>query len=287
MQVHQPLCSLIFTEGGGRELAVFSNSNELDFLYSKNYLFFLKYPFYAGIYVAIFLMIWFVEKIIKRRTELKFETEKRIAELQLKSIKNQLDPHFTLNIINSIGSLFYKKDNEKADYVFSKYSKLLRSTILNSDKIVTTLADELEYVENYLELERFRSDGKFSWELKVDTNIDKQIKIPKMLIHTFVENSIKHGLRHLEKAGKLSISISDNFDSSKIIIQDNGVGRRRANEIEFGNTERGLKILDQILDLYFNLMKVKITYNIEDLIDYDKNSLGTEVNIEIPINNAS
>ena len=108
-----------------------------------------------------------------------------------------------------------------------------------------------------------------------------------MLIHTFVENSIKHGLRHLEKAGKLSISISDNFDSSKIIIQDNGVGRRRANEIEFGNTERGLKILDQILDLYFNLMNVKITYNIEDLIDYDKNSLGTEVNIEIPINNAS
>ncbi|MDO8549318.1 MAG: hypothetical protein Q7S39_04080 [Ignavibacteria bacterium] len=92
-----------------RELVVSSDNEKLTLTYSFNTLYYLQYPLYAGIYLAVLLMILLIQKAQKHRAELKYETEKRIAELQLKSIKNQVDPHFTLNILNSIGSLFYKQ----------------------------------------------------------------------------------------------------------------------------------------------------------------------------------
>ncbi len=276
-------CSLKFNGHNSPELKVYSANEELTLLYHFNYLYYLKYPMYAGIYLTVFFFILLIQKGQKHRTELKYETEKRIAELQLLSLKNQIDPHFTLNILNSIGSLLYKQDREKADYVFGKYSKMLRQTVLNSDKIITTLSDELDYVENYLELEKFRNGNRFNWKKDVDEGINLNIKIPKMLIHTFVENAIKHGLRHLEKDGEVFISINKNSNDYKINIRDSGIGRKRAGEIEFSNTRKGMGILDQILDLYFNLEKVKITYDINDLTDENNNSIGTEVEIKIPL----
>ena len=213
---------------------------------------------------------------------MKYNAEREIAELQLKAIKNQVDPHFTLNILNSIGSLFYKQDKDKADYVFGKYSKLLLSTILNSDKIVTTLSDELDYVGNYLELEKFRNADRFNWKIDLDENINTDIKIPKMLIHTFVENAIKHGLKHKEGKGELIILANKNSREYHINVRDNGIGRKQSKNLKHKSTGKGLNILNQILDLYCSLMKVRITYNIKDLVDENENASGTEVSIKIP-----
>lgn len=266
------------------EFVVASHTEELTLLYRFNYLYYLKYPLYAGIYVIVLLLILLIEKAQKHRAELKYETERSIAELQLKSIKNQLDPHFTLNILNSIGGLFYKQDHEKADYVFGKYSKLLRSMILNSDKIVTTLSGELDYVQNYLELEEFRNGNSFCWKMDIPEYINGDIKIPKMLVHTFVENAIKHGLRHRAENGELYIGITNHSDDYNITIRDNGIGRKQAKQIEFKNTGKGLGILDQILDLYYSLMRTRITYHIVDMTDPNGNPSGTEVQIKIPVN---
>lgn len=265
------------------ELVVSSNAQELILSYGFNDLYYLKYPVWAGIYLTVLLMVLLIEKGQRHRSELRYQTEKNIAELQLKAIKNQIDPHFTLNTLNSIGSLIYKQDRDKADYVFGKYSKLLRQTILNSDKILTTLSDELDYVENYLELEQFRNGDKFNWNITVPESIKRDVKIPKMLIHTFVENAVKHGLRHLDKGGELTISIDDHTDNYTLVIRDNGIGRQRAQEIEIANTGKGLGILDQILDLYYKLMKVRITYSIRDRVDNNGDPLGTEARIKIPV----
>ena len=265
------------------ELIAFSNNEQLTLSYQLNYLYYLKYPLYAGVYAAVLLFVLLIQKTQRHRAELKYKTERRIAELQLRAIKNQIDPHFTLNILNSIGSLYYKNDKEKADYIFGKYSKLLRLTVLNSDKILTTLADELDYVVNYLELEKFRCNNKFCWKLDLAENINTGIKIPKMLIHTFVENAIKHGLRHLENSGELFIAVSRNSNEYEILVRDNGIGRNKAKSIEIENTGKGLNILEQILNLYYDLMKVRITYTISDLVDNEENSCGTEVVIKIPI----
>jgi len=220
-------------------------------IYQANTLFYLKFPIYVGIYFCVYLLILLIQKTQKHRAELLYTAEKRLAELQLLSIKNQVDPHFTLNIINSIGALYNKQDIDKADYIFGKYSKMLRATILHSDKIITTLDSELSFVKNYLDLEQFRQDNKFNYEFKIDSNINLKLNVPKMVIHTFVENSIKHGIRHLEANGKLLLSINENKNFYNILISDNGIGREQARRIEFDNTNKGLGILDQMLELYY------------------------------------
>ena len=264
------------------ELKLFLDQAEVTILYKQNILFYLKYPIYFSIFVVFTLLFFLIQKTQQHRVELKYKTEKQIAELQLKSIKNQLDPHFTLNIINSIGSLFYKNDNEKANYVFGKYSKMLRTTILSSDKILTTLAEEIDYVRTYLELEQFRYDNKFVWDIKIDENVDKQLSIPKMIIHTFVENAVKHGIRHLEINGTILVSIKVINKDHVIFISDNGIGRKSAEKLSALSTGKGLQILDQILELYSSLMKIRITYEFRDIYTDDDMPSGTEVIIKIP-----
>ncbi len=107
---------------------------------------------------------------------------------------------------------------------------------------------------------------------------------PKRLVHTFAENAIKHGLRHLEKDGKLFIRVYPLNGNSNILIRDNGIGREEAKKIELDNTSKGLGILQQILDLYYLLMNKKIVYTVNDLVDDNKKAGGTEVLIEIPNN---
>jgi hypothetical protein len=251
--------------------------------YFRNPLYTLKYPVYFIIYGGILMLIMGLMRIQKYRMKLRYETEKKIAELQLKSIKNQIDPHFTLNILNSIGSLFYKKDEDKANYVFGKYAKLLRSTILKSDNILIPLHEELDYIKNYLDLEKFRLDDKFEYEIVMEDIINEETLLPKMILHTFVENAVKHGLRHLKSKGFLKISGNKSGLMYIIDIIDNGIGRNSAKQYAVQDTNKGLEIIDNILELYYNLYKKKIQYEIIDI--GEKDGGGTHVKITMPISN--
>ena len=268
---------------GEPELDLVSDKREYLLTYHLNYLYYLKYAVYAAVFILVYLFMLLLQKTQRLRAESKYATEKKIAELQLRSINNQLEPHFTLNIINSIGSLYYGKDFEKADYIFGKFSKMLRATLLNSDKIITSLAEELEYTRNYLELERLRQSQKFNFEFDINENIDKNIIIPKMLIYTFAENAIKHGIRYLEGGGLLKLTITKSEKLYEIILKDNGIGRKKAKSIEIDNTGKGLGILDQILDLNYKLNGQKITYTTEDKTDAGGMATGTEVKIKVSI----
>ncbi len=250
--------------------------------YHRNSMYYLKYLLYIGIYSILYALFYLIrrsQQIIARR---KYQTEKKIAELQLQSVKSQLDPHFTLNILESIGSLYNKKDNEKASYVFGKYAKLLRTTIIGSDNIDTTLSEELDYVKHYLDLEKYRYEDKFVYEIQIEERLDCNIHIPKMLIHTFAENAIKHGIKHRKrKGGCISIRVKSIDNGCKIIVEDNGVGRVKSNQYSSFSTGKGLKILDNILNLYKDLKKVNIRYSFSDLESENKEPLGTKVSIFI------
>jgi len=277
-------CSVVLRGEQHPELFILCDQYLYFFQYYQNPLYNLKYLVYFGIYVGFLAFILLIQKAQKYRLEQKYIAEKQIAELQLKSIKNQTDPHFTLNIINSIGALFSKNDTEQANYVFGKYSKLLRSTILSSDKIFTTISEELDYVTNYLELEKFRLTIPLEYKIEKDESIDPDFKIPKLIIHTFVENAIKHGIRHLKHNGELKIEIRDKKSEYVINITDNGIGREKAKEYAAFSTGKGLEILRQMLDLYYSLKKIRITYAILDLYNEQKEPAGTTVTITIPIN---
>ncbi len=275
--------SLIGKDEKGIQLCITGNEYNYYYIYHRNSFFYFKYPVYLLIYLLSALLFFMLQKTLKIRAEQKFMAQKQIAELQLKAIKNQLHPHFTLNILNSIGSLFQSKNNEQADYLFGKYSKLLRQVIYDSDRFELSIDEEIEFVKNYLDLERFRLNNSFQYEIHVTDEDLRHIKIPKMLIHTFVENAVKHGLRDLDIPGKLSIEVKKEANHCLIIIDDNGIGRQQAGEKHSKGTGTGFKVLEQILDLYQYLENRKITYSIEDKYDKNKKSLGTKVTIRIPL----
>ncbi len=239
------------------------------------------YRFSFIIYFVIFLAIWFFIFIIRRlyRNQLlkQHAIAHKISELQLNSVNNQINPHFIFNAMNSITSAIYKENKEEAYSFGTKFSNLMREALMSSDKISRSLEKEIEFVSNYLELEKFRFKGTFDYTIKIDQKVNMLAEVPKMIIQTFAENAVKHGLRQKEKDGLIEVIVKMGANELIIEIKDNGIGRGEANKKKTSGTGKGLKIMDQVLELYKDLKGVTIAYKIEDL-----SSGGMGVLIRIP-----
>jgi len=238
---------------------------------------------YFGIWVLMLVLSVLFQEFYKYLYHRVLFNEKRIAELTLLSLKNQIDPHFTLNTINTIVSLFDQNETQKANYLFERYSKLLLGTIQSSNKIIIPLKEELEFVQNYLDLEQSRSQNEFIYEIEVGKDINLEIEMPKMLIFTFVENAVKHGIRHKKESGNIQVKLNKVGTTLFIQIFDNGIGREAAKKIGTFGTGKGLIILDEIIGYFYQLKGVKISYKIIDLQDDHSGSNGTIVNLKIPL----
>lgn len=210
------------------------------------------------------------------------ENEKKLAQYQLLSFKNQLDPHFTFNAINAIAAAVVKEDREVAYRFFVRLSSLMRRILQSSDKLTRSLEEEMAFVNDYLEIQKFRHKERFDFEIMVADDIDLTKEVPNMCIQTFVENALKHGLLPASHFGMLRVSIIKNNDYIHITIHDNGIGREKAREQATQTTGKGLIILQGYFD-YFNRYNVhKMSWEITDLKDEVNRVVGTEVLIKIP-----
>jgi len=276
------IISMIEDESASLRISISTDMYNYIYSYSKTIVY--KYWYLLSIFIYLFAMlaIFLFHKIREFRNIKILHTRKQLVELQLKSIQNQIDPHFTFNLLQSFGSLITENDTERANYLFNKYAGMLKTTVLNSDKTFVPLHEELDFLISYLDLEKFRQRDRFSYNINISDEIDTKLQIPKMLLHTFVENAIKHGLRHLESNGKLEIDAIRQNGTIILNITDNGVGRQKASEYGTFSTGKGLGIVDQILELYYVLFKIRIQYKIIDIINKGKPG-GTRINITIPV----
>jgi hypothetical protein len=193
-----------------------------------NKLFQLRFLFYLGVYTSILLVILFLNMLLKIRERKKQELFRKIASLQIKSINNQVDPHFTFNALNSISALVLKEDKTKANDYITKFSSLIRNSLMNSDKISLPLKEEVEFVNNYLEIQKMRFQGRLNYLINVDDEHLLRKEVPKLVIQTHVENAIKHGLRPKKQDGLVEINITNPNKYLQISIKDNGIGREAA-----------------------------------------------------------
>ena len=155
----------------------------------------------------------------------------------------------------------------------------------NSRNPRATLENEITVIENYLELEFLRLGDSHSYELNVaDTLIHDHIEIPSLLFQPFIENAIHHGLAHKKEGGHLRVELQDKEDYVLCIIEDNGVGRKKARELTGWKNHRsaGITMVQKRLDLLSDLKK-DTTIKIIDLMDGDRPS-GTRIELNIPIN---
>jgi len=251
--------------------------------YERNPWYLFRYALLLGIYFAVSGLIYLIFLLQRYRARIHYETTRRINELQMRSIKNQIDPHFTLNILNAIGSLYSNSDDRiSADYLFGKYARLLRQVVLTSDKVDVTLGEEVELVKNYLDLEKFRLNDKLDYTVEVGEGVDTSMLIPRMLILTFAENAVKYAFKSMDSQGRLEISITRQPGKCTIVIADNGPGLKGTGKTPVTGTGKGLEILDEMIKLYYGLKKVKITYRLEDVME-NGICAGMRVTVEIII----
>ena len=212
----------------------------------------------------------------------KYETEKKIATLQLASVKAQMEPHFIMNTINTIGSSIYRQKPDEAYNLLLNFSGMVRSLLLSSDKLTRSLKEEIEFVRNYLELEKNRFTEVFSYTINVEEDVNQESLIPKMIMQLHAENALKHGLLPKKSGGLLQISVSNENDYMVIKVSDNGIGRNLASKNISQSTGKGMKILGQFFETYNKHNKNQLKQEIIDLYDDENNPAGTQVKIYVP-----
>lgn len=213
--------------------------------------------------------------------------QQEMAALEMKALRSQMNPHFIFNCMNSINRMILSGENEEASRYLGKFSKLIRLTLENSEQSVTSLENELAMVEAYIQLESIRFKGKINYEITVEETIDPALtNLPSMVLQPFIENSIWHGLMHKSEPGTIRILIRQDEEALKCTIEDDGVGREMA--LKFAdktnkNSSLGLKITEERIRL-ISRQEAKDCIQIVDLKDALNKSLGTRVEIRIPLN---
>ena len=264
---------------------LFINTGDMQYIisYYRNPYYYLKWLVYLGIYLGVLLFTLFVMRIQKTQIQKRFETERKITELQLKIVRNQMDPHFTMNAIDSVIDAINRQEKEEAKQNLLHFSKMYRSLVLTADKIKRTLEDEVDFTKNYLELEKFSMMGQFTFRIDISPEVNLQWEIPKMIIQSPVENAVKHGFSSFQENLQLVIRAFVNEKQLIIEIRDNGIGRESAKRMGTSGTGKGLKITEEFLSLYEKITGIKVTSGIMDLYTETNQPAGTCVTVNVPI----
>ncbi|MCX6326779.1 MAG: histidine kinase [Bacteroidia bacterium] len=244
---------------------------------------------YTGLFVlilAIGILILSRAKInAKRRMS---EMNRKISEVTQANLRQQMNPHFIFNTLNSIQYYMYQHDKLATNNYLTKFSSLMRKVLENSQHTSVPLRDELDALNLYMELEMIRFKDKFDYEIKVDDEIDTLLyKVPTMLIQPYVENSICHGLMPGEGKGSLKIDLKLEKEYISCTIKDNGIGREAAQEkkrkSENNHNSLGTQIATSRLDLVNALYGTSLKTIYTDLKNENGEPEGTRVEIQIPI----
>lgn len=227
---------------------------------------------------------------IRRKEKTKRDFEVRFAALEQRALQAQMNPHFIFNSLNSIQTFILNLDVEGANAYLANFASLIRQTLENSMHPLITVASELKYLETYLTLEKLRFRDKFEYDIDIDETIDQtNTLLPGMLLQPYIENSIRHGIQHRkDNNGVISLAITKTPDNCILYtITDNGVGRRKAEELRSSRhieyQSRGTSINEKRIIAINNQFKTNIRVNTEDILDENGMVAGTAVRVLIPL----
>jgi two-component system LytT family sensor kinase len=198
---------------------------------------------------------------------LKLEANKN--EIELNTLKSQLNPHFMFNSLNSIRALV-DEDPKKAKTAITQLSNILRNTLMMHKNKFIAFEEEIKLVTDYLALEHIRYEERLTFDLDIDPKT-LQIPIPPMMIQTLVENAIKHGISHLVDGGEIIIKATLEDDTFKISVKNTGQIISNITSLKgvgVENTTNRLQIL------YGNKAKFKLE-------NFDDKNVITEVSIKL------
>lgn len=236
-------------------------------------------------------------KIVKAKAEAEkahaeailMDTQQKMADVEMQALRAQMNPHFIFNCLNSINRYIVKSDQATASLYLTRFAKLIRLILDNSNSKSVTLANELEALRLYIEMESIRFEKKFDYVITVDNAVQPEtVYVPPLIIQPYVENAIWHGLLHKETEGHLSIYVyRQSAYMLECVIEDNGVGREKARELKSKSASSkkslGMKLTEDRLALLNKQTQLESSVEVEDLVDEQGKPAGTRVIVKISI----
>lgn len=214
------------------------------------------------------------QEAVSKSKEAEFNA--KVSDTELKALRSQMNPHFIFNSLNSIGDYILKNDTQSASDYLSKFAKLMRLTLENSEKKEILLSDDISLLKTYMDIERKRFNSKFNYTITIDPNLDAEnILVPPMILQPFIENSIIHGLAQKEGVGLINISFKTEKNMLICSVDDNGIGREKATSTN--NKSMGMAITKSRIEI---INKLKNTNGTVEIIDKTE---GTRIDVSLPI----
>ncbi len=213
--------------------------------------------------------------------------QQEVLQVEMRALRAQMNPHFIFNSLGSIQHLIRRDQKPEALQYLSKFSQLLRQILDSSNHSSVSLKEEIELLENYIELESLRFDGRFTYELRVDESLDVyNLEIPILLIQPHVENAILHGLLPKKGEARLEVNFEDYGNQIRCTVQDNGIGRQKSSELKSArgvtHQSRGLSIVAERVSNLHDKEGDQQLIQITDIANEQNEAAGTRVSILIP-----
>jgi two-component system, LytTR family, sensor kinase len=177
------------------------------------------------LYASFLLLGWMLESR-ERLAVQKMETSRlneQLAKAQLSALRQQIEPHFLFNTLNTIAGLVREGRNDGAVDMIAGLSDLLRRTLRTSDKQQMELGEELEVVKQYLEIEKAR----FAERLRVELDVPKELlraRVPSLILQPIVENAVKHGIAKRVQGGAIAIRAARMNGALTVSVANDGPG---------------------------------------------------------------
>lgn len=236
-----------------------------------------------GIFLALLIGIFY---ILYRQNQLK--AEKKLLTLEQSMLRSQMNPHFLFNSLNSIKLYIINNERKNAVHYLNKFSKLVRKILEASSQREISLAEELETVALYMNIENIRFSNEINFTVDVKDDIDTHlIKIPSLILQPFLENALWHGLSSKDGEKNIDLEVEKGKNGFiEITITDNGVGRDAAKKIKDGKVLKrkslGIDITKERLANFSRDYENFFNVEIIDQFDEKNRPTGTKIIIFIP-----
>lgn len=223
--------------------------------------------------------VWWRINTVKQRARL----QQQVADTEMAALRAQMNPHFIFNCINSIDALIQRNDKYNATVYLNKFAKLIRNILDSSKQNTVPLTKDFETLRLYIELEQFRSEGKFTAAVTAKSELlQEDYRVPPLIVQPYVENAIQHGLRHRAgNDGRLVVEVARENGSLVFLIEDNGVGRSGADKDLAERSHYGLQMSSDRIKLFNE--KENASVEITDLNENGE-AKGTRVKVWLRVN---
>lgn len=217
-----------------------------------------------------------------KRTEERLALERRQLELEQEAVRARIDPHFVFNALNGILTFVYKRDIDNLKIQLPRLARFIRFSLNLGGEEFITVEQEVQYLNDYLALEKRRFEEQFDYNITITEGVDTQRKLlPPLLLQIFVENAVKHGVSSMQDTQMGIVSVvfeNTDYNCVRCVIVDNGKGLTQSLSEKKEDTDHnslGLDLAKRRISLLNQIYGQKYTLDISD------SENGTKVTVEV------